>query len=144
MATDRQIFVNLPVHDLDRTIRFFTALGFEFNQEFTDNNAACMVIAPNIFAMLLIEDFFAGFIPGRQIADTSSSTEALIAVSADSRDAVDTMIRNAESAGGNEYREPQDHGWMYGRAFQDPDGHIWEVIYMDEVQLAAMQQDDTS
>jgi len=127
----RMIFVNLPVKDLGKTKRFFASLGFGFNPQFTDDKAACMVIGEDSFAMLLVEEFFQGFIPGRSISDTRSHTEAILAISAGSRRAVDEMVEKAHSAGGSEYREAQDHGWMYGRAFKDPDGHIWEVMYMD-------------
>src|SRR3989344_6356394 len=128
----KQIFVNIPVKDLNKTIQFFTRLGFKFNPQFTDENATCMIIGENIFAMLLVEKFFGGFIPGREISDTSKSTEVLMGITAESREEVDEMTSNAVSAGGREYREAADHGWMYGRAFEDLDGHIWEIFYMDE------------
>jgi uncharacterized protein len=131
----KQIFVNLPVKDLNKTIKFFTKLGFKFNPRFTDENAACMIIGENIFAMLLVEKFFKGFIPGNEITDTSKSKEVLMGITAESREEVDEMIDKVVAVGGKEYREPADHGWMYGRAFQDFDGHIWEVFYMDESQM---------
>jgi predicted lactoylglutathione lyase len=102
-----KIFVNLPVKDLSRTVAFFTKLGFTFNPQFTDENATW-------------------------ICDTSKYTEAILALSADTREKADQMIKKAIESGGSEYREPQDHGWMYGRSFQDIDGHIWEIIHMDE------------
>jgi predicted lactoylglutathione lyase len=125
----KQIFVNLPVRDLKKTMDFFAKLGFSFNPVFTDENAACMVISENIYAMLLVEKFFKGFIPGKEICDSRKSTEVLVALSAGSRQEVDELVRKAVAAGGSEYREAQDYGWMYGRAFQDIDGHIWETFH---------------
>jgi hypothetical protein len=128
----KQIFVNLPVKDLDKTMEFFTKLGFKFNPQFTDKNAACMVIEDNIFAMLLVEKFFKSFTPGKNISDARKNTEVLNALSFNSRKEVDNMTNKAVKAGGKEFRKAQDDGWMYGRAFEDLDGHIWEVFYMDE------------
>ena len=126
-----KIFVNLPVRDLKKTMDFFGKLGFEFNPMFTDENAACMVISEDIYAMLLVEKFFKNFIPDKEICNAKSSAEALLALSTKSREEVDELIRKAVAAGGSEYRQAQDYGWMYGRAFQDIDGHIWEIFYMD-------------
>jgi len=126
-----KIFVNLPVRDLKKTMDFFSKLGFEFNPIFTDENAACMVISEDIYAMLLVEKFFKNFIPDKEICNAKSSAEALLALSTKSREEVDELIRKAVAAGGSEYRQAQDYGWMYGRAFQDIDGHIWEIFYMD-------------
>ena len=126
-----QIFVNLPIKDLNKTKEFFTKLGFRFNPQFTDENAACMIIGRNMFAMLLVEKFFKTFIK-KEISDAKKSTEVLVALSVESRKAVDDMVKKAIAAGGNETRNPQDYGWMYGRAFEDINGHIWEVFYMDE------------
>jgi predicted lactoylglutathione lyase len=131
----KQIFVNLPVKDLKKTIEFFTKLGFKFNPKFTDENATCMIIGKDMFAMLLVEKFFKGFIPNKSISDARKSTEVLNALSVESRAKVDEMIKKAADAGGKEYRTAQDHGWMYGRAFEDLDGHIWEVFYMDESKM---------
>ncbi len=131
MAKERMIFVNLPVKDLRRTMGFFKKLGFEFNPQFTDEKAACMVIGKTNFVMLLREEFFKGFIPGRDMADASRSSEVLVSLSAENRAEVDRMIADAVAAGGKEYREKQDLGYMYSRAFQDPDGHVWEIIHMD-------------
>ena len=128
----RQIFVNLAVKDLNKTIEFFTKLGFKFNPQFTDENATCMIIDKDSFVMLLVEKFFKTFIPDKDICDAKKSTETLIALMAESRAKVDEMIDKVVSAGGTEYRKAQDYGWMYGRAFQDIDGHIWEIGYMDE------------
>jgi predicted lactoylglutathione lyase len=134
MAT--KIFVNLPVEDLERSKRFFAGLGFDFNPQFTDHNAACLVISDDIYAMLLVKPFFQTFTK-KPIADSTRTTEVLVALSADSRAAVDAMLTKALAAGAEEAREPQDHGFMYGRSFEDPDGHIWEIVWMDP---AAVQQ----
>jgi len=128
MAT--KIFVNLPVKDLDRSMAFFRGLGFDFNPQFTDETAACMVIADGIFAMLLTEPKFREFTP-KQICDTRTSTEVLIALSRDSREAVDRIVAAAVAGGGSTYSEPKGHGFMYYHAFSDLDGHSWEVVYMD-------------
>jgi predicted lactoylglutathione lyase len=130
----QQIFVNLPVKDLNKAIGFFTGLGFTFNPQFTDENATCMIVGENIFVMLLVEDFFKTFIK-KEICDATRSTEVLLGLSAESRAKVDEMVNKAIEAGGTEPREPQDHGWMYGRSFEDIDGHIWEILYMDESAL---------
>jgi len=130
----KQIFVNLPVKDLNRTVEFFKRLGFTFNPQFTDENATCMIINDNIFVMLLAEKFFKTFTK-KEICDTAKDTEVIIALSTESREKVDEMIQNVFEAGGKESREPQDHGWMYGRSFQDINGHLWEIIYMDEKAL---------
>ena len=129
MAT--KIFVNLPVKDLNKSIEFFTKLGFTFNPQFTDENATCMIIGEDSFVMLLVEKFFKTFTK-KAICDSTKSTEAILALSADSREKVDEMMNKVIEAGGIESREPQDHGWMYGRSFQDIDGHLWEVFFMDE------------
>nr|WP_150960586.1 VOC family protein [Aneurinibacillus sp. XH2] len=126
----RNIFVNLPVKDLQKSIDFFTALGFEFNAQFTDDKATCMVIHDNIFAMLLVESRFKDFTK-KEIADATQSTEAIIALSAESREQVDEMVNRALAAGGKQTNEPMDHGFMYQRSFEDLDGHLWEVMYMD-------------
>ena len=126
----KQIFVNLPVKDLNKTIEFFTKLGFKFNPQFTDENATCMIIGENIFAMLLVEKFFKSFIK-KEICDAKKSTEVLLALHVDGKNQVDEMIAKAIKAGGAEPRQAQDHGWMYGRSFEDINGHIWEVFHMD-------------
>ena len=131
----KQIFVNLPVKDLNKTIEFFAELGFTFNPQFTDDNATCMIIDENIFAMLLVEKFFKNFIPTKKICDAKKNTEVLVGLSAESREKVDEMIDKAIAAGGSEYRKAEDHGWMYGRSFEDIDGHIWEIFYMDESKM---------
>lgn len=124
------VFVNLPVKDLEKTKEFFGKLGFKFNPMFTDENGACMVISDDNYAMLLTEKFFKGFIPGREICD-AKSTETLVALALESRAKVDEIVQKAVAAGGSEYREKQDYGWMYGRAFQDINGHIWEPFFAD-------------
>jgi uncharacterized protein len=126
-----KIFVNLPVKDLNKAKEFFTKLDFKFNPQFTDENAACMIVGENIFVMLLVEKFFKIFTK-KEICDTTKNTEAIVALSADSKEKVDETINKAIESGGIESREPQDHGWMYGRSFEDIDRHIWEIIYMDE------------
>ena len=128
----KQIFINLAVKDLGKTIEFFTKLGFKFNPQFTDVNAPCMIIDKDSFVMLLVEKFFKTFIPNKEISDAFKSTETLIALMVESRVQVDEMMDKALAAGGTEYRKAQDYGWMYGRAFQDINGHIWEIGYMDE------------
>ena len=126
---NRKIFVNLPVGDLQKSIAFFKELGFGFNADFTDTTAACMVVSEDIFVMLLTREKFATFTP-RAICDATQNTEVLLCLSCATRAEVDTMVRNAIAAGGVTHREPQDHGFMYEHAFQDPDGHIWEVVHM--------------
>ena len=126
-----KIFVNLPVKNLNKTIEFFTKLGFKFNPQFTDENATCMIVGEDIFVMLLVEKFFKTFTK-KEICDTSKNTEVIVALSVEGREKVDQMINKAIEAGGRESREPQDHGWMYGRSFEDINGHLWEIIYMDE------------
>jgi uncharacterized protein len=133
-----KIFVNLPAKDLNKTIEFFTKLGFKFNPQFTDENATCMIVGEDIFVMLLVEKFFKTFTK-KEICDTSKNTEVIVALSVEGREKVDQMINKAIEAGGRESREPQDHGWMYGRSFEDINGHIWEIIYMDE---SALKNDD--
>ena len=137
----KQIFVNLAVKDLDKSVNFFTKLGFKFNPQFTDENATCMIVGENIFVMLLVEKFFKSFIPGKDIMNTSKNAEALMGISGESREEIDEMISNVISACGKEYRETTDYGWMYGRAFEDLDGHIWEIIYVNENQMPQEMKD---
>lgn len=125
-----QIFVNLPVKNLKQSIEFFTQLGFQFNSQFTDETATCMIVAENIFVMLLTHEKFKTFTP-KEICDATKSTEVLVCLSAQSRDAVDETVRQAIASGGTTYNEPQDHGFMYAHGFQDLDGHIWEIVYME-------------
>ncbi len=134
MAT--QMYVNLPVKDLDRSVTFFTALGFSFNPDFTDENATCMVIGENTFVMLLVEPFFSKFAV-KAIADTSTHTEVIVSLSADSREQVDELVEKAFAAGGRPAADTIEEQGMYTRSFQDPDGHHWEFGYLD---FAAMSE----
>jgi predicted lactoylglutathione lyase len=134
MAT--KIFVNLPVKDLAKSISFYTALGFTNNKQFTDETAACMVISEEISIMLLTHAKFKTFTP-KEISDATKTSEVLNAISRESRAEVDDIVRKAIAAGGSTFNDPQDHGFMYYHAFQDPDGHIWEVMWMDP---SAVQQ----
>jgi predicted lactoylglutathione lyase len=132
MAT--KIFVNLPVKDLDKSISFFTNLGFGFNPQFTDEKAGCMVISDSIFAMLLTETYFKTFTQ-KPVSDAKTATEVLIALDAGSKDEVQQIVAKAVQSGATIYKEPQDHGWMYVHSFADLDGHQWEFFYMDQSQL---------
>jgi predicted lactoylglutathione lyase len=133
--TPRKLFVNLPVRDLDASIGFFRRLGFEFNPQFTDDKAACMIISEEAFAMLLMEPFFRGF-TRREICDTRTHTEVLLALSCTSRAEVDELVHEAIAAGGRNALDPQDHGFMYGWSFYDLDGHHWEVMWMDPAHVS--------
>ena len=126
----RLTFVNLPVSDLDRSVAFFSGLGFEFNAQFTDERATCMVVSDQAFVMLLVEPFFSTF-TRKRVADANEQIETILGVSATSRDEVDELVDRALALGGTAANEPQDEGFMYGRSFYDPDGHAWEVIWMD-------------
>ncbi|MEA3190682.1 MAG: uncharacterized protein QOD77_1264 [Thermoplasmata archaeon] len=130
-----KIFVNLAVQDLARSKAFFGKLGYKFNPKFTDENAACMVISDDIYAMLLVPRFFQSF-TSKAIVDARASVEAILALSLPSRKAVDAIVAKAYAAGGRKYREPQDFGFMYSCAFEDPDGHLWEYVWMDPVAAA--------
>lgn len=125
-----KIFVNLPVKDLDRAVRFFTEVGYTFNRQFTDENATCMVIGEDIYAMLLVEPFFRTFTQ-KDIADASRTTEVIVCLSAESREQVDAIVDRAFAAGASPASETNDQGFMYGRSYQDLDGHIWEVMWLD-------------
>jgi uncharacterized protein len=125
-----KIFVNLAVKDLDRSKAFFERLGFTFNPQFTDETAACMVVTDDIYAMLLTHPKFKEFTK-KDVADAHKTTEVLTCLSFDSKEKVNEIVDNAVAAGGTEAREPQDYGLMYGRSFNDLDGHIWEIIWMD-------------
>ena len=134
-----QIYVNLPVKDLDRSIGFFTRLGYRFNPQFTDENATCMIVADNIFVMLLGGKFFQTF-TAKTICDATQTTEMLLCLSCGSRAEVDEQVRKAVAAGATTPRAPQDHGWMYGHGFEDLDGHLWELAYMDMSALPQNQE----
>jgi hypothetical protein len=126
----KQIYVNLPVKDLARSREFFASLGFEFNPQFSNDAGACMIIGENIFAMLLTESFFQSFTKKR-IADARETTEVLTCLSCESREEVDALVKKALAAGGRAPNPVQDHGFMYGHGFEDLDGHVWELSYMD-------------
>ncbi|HWV13894.1 MAG TPA: VOC family protein [Cellvibrio sp.] len=125
-----KIFVNLPVKDLQKSKHFFSQLGYSFNPQFSDENAACMVISETIYTMLLVKPMFQSF-TNKPVADAKQTTEVLLCLSCDSRAAVDEMVKKAVAAGGAIYKEPQDHGFMYGHSFEDLDGHQWELVYME-------------
>lgn len=126
----KQIFVNLPVQDLKKSVEFFTKVGFEFDANFTDESATCMIIGENIYAMFLVEERFQSFI-SKKISNAADTTEVIVALSVDSREQVDAIVQAALDAGAKPSNEPQDHGFMYGWSFQDLDDHLWEVSYMD-------------
>jgi uncharacterized protein len=128
MAT--QIFVNLPVKDLERSVQFFTKLGYTFDPQFTDDHATCMIVGDDIFVMLLVESFFKTFTT-KAVCDATKSTEVLLALSMDSRAKVDELVAKAVAAGATTPVEPKDHGFMYQHGYQDLDGHLWELFYMD-------------
>lgn len=125
-----KIFVNLPVKDLGKSIEFFTQLGFSFNPQITDENAGCLVISDDIYAMLLVEPFFQLF-TNKDIVDATKNTEAILALGVDSKQRVDELVDKALAAGGLPGHYVSDQSFVYGRSFQDPDGHLWEVLYMD-------------
>lgn len=129
-----KIFINLPVADLEKSKAFYKSLGFSFNPQFTDDKAACLIISEHNYAMLLTHDFFKSFLR-KPMADARKETGVLIAISRESRGAVDELVTAALQAGAAEPREPQEYGFMYGRCFEDPDGHIWEPMWMDPGQV---------
>ncbi|MBA4792121.1 MAG: VOC family protein [Phenylobacterium sp.] len=132
----RMIFVNLPVKDVEASKAFFAALGFGHNPQFSDETAACIVIDENIFAMVMSHEKFSDFITG-EISDAHKATEVLTCLSANSRDEVDDLLAKALAAGAKPWKPIMDMGPMYGASFQDPDGHVWELMYMD---MAAMEE----
>lgn len=125
-----KIFVNLPVRDLPKAMEFFKALGFGFNPQFTDETAACMVVSGDIYVMFLTHEKFREFTP-KAICDATKNTEVLVCLSCESRDKVNELIGKALAAGGTTYAASKDYGFMYQHSFQDLDGHIWELIYME-------------
>ncbi|WP_142829687.1 VOC family protein [Planococcus soli] len=127
----KEIYVNLPVKNLDKSVEFFTKLGFEFHPEMTDENATCMIVGENIFVMLLIEPFFKTFTK-KELADSTKNTEVIVALSADNRQSVDDIVNKALKAGGTASNDVMDDEYMYAWSFQDLDGHLWEVIAMSE------------
>lgn len=126
----KKIFVNLPVKNLNQSVDFFTKLGFNFNPQFTDESATSMIVSEDIFVMLLTQDKFKMFTP-KAICDATKNTEVLVCLSSESPEAVDDMVSKAIAAGGKTYNEPQDSGFMYVHGFEDLDGHIWEIAYME-------------
>ena len=126
----RKIFVNLAVKDLDKAVEFFTTLGFSFDPRFTDKTATCMIVSDEAFVMLLVESKFREFTK-KELADATTQTEAILALSAESREQVDELADKALEVGGSPANDPMDMGVMYGRSFQDLDGHLWELIWMD-------------
>lgn len=126
----RKLFVNLPVRDLKQSMEFFSKLGFEFNPQFTDKNAACMIINEAAYAMLLVEPYFKTFTK-KEISNSQKQTEALFALSCSSKAEVDDMVKKAIAGGGKHAMPANDHGFMYGWSFYDLDDHHWEVIWMD-------------
>lgn len=126
----RQIYVNLAVKDLDKSVDFFKQLGFEFNPQFSDEKAACMIVNDDAYVMLLVEDYFKQF-TRKGVSDAMSQTEAIMALSAESRQEVDEVVNKALAAGGKPSNDPMDQDGMYVCSFQDVDGHLWEIMYMD-------------
>jgi len=126
----KQIFVNLPVKNFAKSRAFFESLGYSFNPQFTNENTGCLVISDAIYAMFLEHPQFSGFAP-KPISDAHKTTEVLIALACESRAEVDELVKKAVAAGGRNYKEPMDLGFMYGHGFEDLDGHIWELFYMD-------------
>jgi uncharacterized protein len=125
-----QIYVNLPVKDLKASNRFFESLEFALEPKFSNDQASCVILGENLFAMLLIESFFKTF-TDKPISDARKNTEVLVCLSCESRAKVDDLVKKAVAAGGRVLREPQDQGFMYGHGFEDLDGHIWELVYME-------------
>ena len=126
----RKIFVNLPIREMERSQAFFKSLGFSFNPQFTNEQGACMVVSEDIFVMLLVEPFFQTFTK-KPVSDARKSTEVLVCLSCESRDEVDGLVKKALAAGGTAPNAPQDHGFMYAHGFEDLDGHVWELVWMD-------------
>lgn len=134
-----KIFVNLAVKDLNKSVAFFTQVGYSFNPQFTDENATCMIISEDIYVMLLVEPFFKTFVK-KELADTSKTVEALICLSTENREQLDEIVDKAMAAGATEVKPPIDQGWMYSRSFNDLDGHHWEYVFMDMEAAAQAQQ----
>ncbi|TQR19719.1 VOC family protein [Psychrobacillus vulpis] len=124
------IFVNLPVKDVKNSMEFFSAIGFEFNMQFSDEQTACLLIGENLFAMIMTEERFKQFTK-KEIPDTATNAQAIMAIGVQSKDLVDEIVDKALANGASFYNEPQDLGFMYSRSFQDLDNHLWEVLYMD-------------
>lgn len=140
MAT--KLFVNLPVKNLNKSIEFFTKLGFKFDKRFTDEKATCMIINEDSYVMLITEKFFKTFTK-KEIADSSETTETIISISTDSRKKVDELADKAIKAGGKRYRDTEDMDWMYTKSFLDPDNHNWEIFYMDLKKLPVAEKSES-
>jgi predicted lactoylglutathione lyase len=125
----QMIFVNLPVSDVKRARHFYTALGFTINEQFSNEQAACVVVSESIYVMVLVKDFFATF-TDKPISDAHKQTEVLLCLSTTSKEATDALVAKALAAGGKAPRPAKDHGFMYQHGFEDPDGHIWELAFM--------------
>ncbi len=135
----RTIFPNVPVKDVQKARLFWTELGFAFDERFSDENAVCMIVNDGASVMLLGEDFFKTFV-SKDLTNTASHTEVILAVSLETRPEVDELADKALSAGARAAKEPRDHGFMYTRSFEDPDGHLWELFHMDEAALEEMSR----
>jgi len=134
-----KIFVNLPVADLEKSKKFYTALGFTINPRFTDQNAACVVVSGEIYVMLLTHESFRRFTK-KEIIDSVNKIEVINALTLESREEVDEMAKKSLDAGGKMSRNPENNGWMYTKAVEDPDGHIWELFWMDETRVEKTAQ----
>ncbi|MFH7016906.1 VOC family protein [Flavobacterium sp. FlaQc-47] len=134
---ETKIFLNLAVKDLNKSIAFFTQLGFSFNPKFTNEKGTCLIIGKNINVMLLIEEFYQTF-TNKQICNTATTNEVIISISLSSRDKVDEMMAKVIKAGASEYMNTKDYGWMYQRNFLDLDAHQWEIFYMNESEIPEM------
>ena len=132
----KQIFVNLPVRDLEKSKAFFSSIGYSFNAQFTDEKAACIVVSNEIYVMLLTEPFFKTFI-SKEVADATKTAEVIVSFSVDSKQQVDEVITKARNAGATTPRSAQDYGFMYQHGFQDPDGHLWDFVWMDPSAISA-------
>lgn len=130
----KNIFVNLPVKDLKRSVEFFTKLGYSFDPQVTDDNATCVIIGENIYVMLLVEPFFTSFIPN-PVSDASKASEVIIALTCDSSEEVNELTSRALAAGAIQYKQPSDLGFMFSSMFQDLDGHFWEPFWMDPTHI---------
>lgn len=135
----QSLYVNLPVQDLAQAKAFFASLGFSFNPQFEDQNAATLIVGENMYVMLLTESFYQTF-TSKQIADARTTSETLLGIQLESRAAVDDLMKKVLAHGGKEAREAQDHGFMYSRSFDDLDGHTWEPFYMDVSAMPTPQE----
>jgi predicted lactoylglutathione lyase len=129
-----KVFINLPVQDINTSLKFFTHLGFSFDQRFSSPDTLCMIVTEHVYVMLLEQARFSTFTP-KSISDSRKHTEVLIGLDAVGREEVDQLVRKAVEAGGSIYADPIDHGFVYSHSFEDPDGHQWEIVYMDMGQI---------